>query len=163
MNMTIIGQLGKVKADHDHLEAEVARFLKELGRTYPAPAERELLAPRYSPVPGCWDAQPLCPEIDEIAAGSFRQRMPPEIRGRGHVVRSLEAALWAFHHGGDFREAVLLAVNLGEDADTTGAICGQIAGAFHGERGIPEAWLERLHQRELITSLADGLLEASQR
>ena len=53
------------------------------------------------------------------------------------MVRSLEAALWAFHDAADFREAVLRAVNLGDDADTTGAVCGQLAGAYWGEPGIP--------------------------
>lgn len=68
----------------------------------------------------------------EIAAGSFRRRNPPKIRGTGHVVRSLEAALWAFHRSSDFRDGALLAVNLGDDADATGAVYGQIAGAFYG-------------------------------
>src|SRR5262249_2660288 len=85
---------------------------------------------------------PLHPEIEEVARGSFRHRQPPEIRGSGYVVRSLEAALWAFHGATDFRRAVLRAVNLGDDADTTGAVCGQLAGACWGEAGIPTAWRE---------------------
>jgi len=55
------------------------------------------------------------------------------------VVKSLEASLWAFHDADTFEEAVLRAVNLGDDADTTGAICGQLAGAYWGESGIPES------------------------
>ena len=62
--------------------------------------------------------------------------MTPAIGGSGYVVKSLEAALWAFHEAKDFREAVLRAVNLGDDADTTGAVCGQLAGACWGESGI---------------------------
>ena len=73
-------------------------------------AKDELLAPRYSPVPGLWEEQPLAPEVDEVAAGSFLRREPPEIKGSGYVVRSLEAALWAFARGGSFREGALLAV-----------------------------------------------------
>lgn len=53
------------------------------------------------------------------------------------MVKSLEAALWAFYHGEDFKEGCLLAVNLGDDADTTGAIDGQIGGVYYGEKGIP--------------------------
>lgn len=53
----------------------------------------DLLAPRYSPVPGLWDRNPLCAEIDEIASGSFKRKEPPEIVGSGFVVKSLEAAL----------------------------------------------------------------------
>jgi ADP-ribosyl-[dinitrogen reductase] hydrolase len=54
------------------------------------------------------------------------------------VVQSLEAAFWAFAGAESFRDAVLTAVNLGDDADTTGAVCGQLAGANWGESGIPE-------------------------
>ena len=75
--------------------------------------------------------------IQEVAQGSFRQKQPPAIQGSGWVVKSLEAALWAFHDAGSFEEAVLRGVNLGDDADTTGAICGQLAGAAWGESNIP--------------------------
>jgi ADP-ribosyl-[dinitrogen reductase] hydrolase len=74
---------------------------------------------------------------------------PPNIQGTGYVVRSLEAALWAFHHADDFRRAALRAVNLGHDADTTGAVCGQLAGACWGESGIPEAWRRGLARIDL--------------
>ncbi len=79
------------------------------------------------------------PLIHEIASGSFRRKQPPEIIGSGWVVKSLEAALWAFASSNSFEEAVLKAVNLGNDSDTTGAICGQLAGACWGESGIPAA------------------------
>jgi len=118
-----------------------------------------LLSSRYSPVPNYWQQHLLGAEIDEVAAGSFKQRQPPEIRGMGYVVKSLEAALWAFYHSTSFREGCLLAVNLGDDADTTGAVYGQLAGAFYGEQGIPKQWLMRLAHRPLIESLADQLFE----
>ena len=70
--------------------------------------------------------------------------------GSGYVVKSLEAALWAFHDAQDFREAVLRAVNVGDDADTTGAVCGQLAGAYWGESGIPAEWLEGLAGKDMI-------------
>lgn len=103
------------------------------------------------------------PEIAEIAAGSFTRRQPPQIRGSGYVVKSLEAALWAFYHSQSFREGCLLAVNLGDDADTTGAVYGQLAGAFYAEQGIPEAWRARLWHRNLIESLAERLFAAAGR
>jgi ADP-ribosylglycohydrolase len=81
------------------------------------------------------------------------------IQGSGYVVHSLEAALWAFYRSSSFEEGCLLAVNLGDDADTTGAVYGQLAGAFYGEDGIPERWRQRLAQRELIEALADRLYE----
>jgi ADP-ribosyl-[dinitrogen reductase] hydrolase len=83
--------------------------------------------------------KPLHPLIQEVARGAFRHKQPPAIEGAGWVVKSLEAALWAFHDAGSFAEAVLKAVNLGDDADTTGAVCGQLAGAYWGESQIPAA------------------------
>ncbi len=117
----------------------------------------ELLAPRFEPAAGVWAGEPLAPEIDEVALGSFREKDPPQIRGNGYAARSLEAALWAFDRGGDFREGMLLAVNLGDDADTTGAIYGQLAGAHYGERGIPAEWLAPLALRDTIESYATRL------
>jgi len=70
---------------------------------------------------------------------------PPVIVGSGYVVKSLEAALWAFSRSSDFREGCLLAVNLGNDADTTGAIYGQLAGAYYGVEGIPANGVNVLH------------------
>jgi len=120
-------------------------------------SKEELLSTQYSPVPGYWDDHSLCPEIDEIACGSFKRRNPPEIKGSGYVVKSLEAALWAFHHGQSFKEGCLLAVNLGDDADTTGAVYGQLAGTYYGKNGIPEGWRSRLVFRELIETFAARL------
>ena len=121
--------------------------------------KEELLAADYCPVPGLWSKQPLHPEVAAVAGGSFKHRNPPEIRGTGYVVQSLEAALWAFHGTDNFRDGCLRAVNLGDDADTTGAIYGQLAGAFYGEASLPEPWLERLSQRDAIATLAEQLLE----
>lgn len=100
---------------------------------------------------------PLCPNIAAIANGSFKIKEPPQIQGTGYVVRSLEAALWAFHMSDNFRNGALLAVNLGDDADTTGAVYGQIGGAFYGEEGIPKEWRDILAMRDLIERRADEL------
>lgn len=124
-------------------------------------AKDVLLSERYCPIAGYWEAHPLVAEIDEIAAGSFKFRQPPAIKGTGYVVRSLEAALWAFYRSNSFEEGCLLAVNLGNDADTTGAVYGQLAGAFYGENGIPENWISRLVDRALIVSFAERLFELS--
>jgi len=119
--------------------------------------KEELLSDHYCPLPDYWEDYPLCQEIDEIAAGSFKKKEPPEIVGSGYVVKSLEAALWAFYHGESFRDGALLAVNLGDDADTTGAVYGQLAGAYYGEGGIPDDWIEKLALRDLIESLTNRL------
>jgi ADP-ribosyl-[dinitrogen reductase] hydrolase len=115
----------------------------------------ELLDPRF------WTGAPLHPEIEEIARGSYRRREPPDIRGTGYVVDTLEAALWALHRTESFRDGALLVVNLGDDADTTGAVYGQLAGALYGESGIPPEWRERLALRSTIEGLADRLHEAA--
>ena len=80
-------------------------------------------------------------------------------RFTGHVTRSLEAALWAFHNSDSFKKGCLLAINLGDDADTTGAIYGQLAGAYYGEDGIPEEWRLKLAMRDLIERFAETLYE----
>lgn len=101
----------------------------------------------------------LPPGVAAVAAGSYRALDPPEIAGTGYVVKSLEAALWTFHRGEDFADGARLAVNLGDDADTTGAVYGQIAGAFHGAGGIPERWRAVLAMRGRIEGFADRLLD----
>ena len=118
-----------------------------------------LLSARYCPVEGLWGRSPLAEKIAEIADGSFKRREPPEIEGTGYVVRSLEAAIWAFHRSDDFREGALLAANLGDDADTTAAIYGQLTGAHYGAEAIPAEWRERLTMATEITLMADGLYE----
>lgn len=114
----------------------------------------EILSNYFAPDKGIWDKEPLNPKIDEIAAGSFKINNPPLIQGTGYVVRSLEAALWAFFNSSTFKEGALLAVNLGDDADTTGAVYGQLAGAYYGESGIPEEWLSKLSLRKEIEQYA---------
>jgi ADP-ribosyl-[dinitrogen reductase] hydrolase len=105
----------------------------------------------------------LEPGILEVANGSFMHKEPPYIIGSGYVVRGMEAALWAFHHSTSFREGVLMAVNLGDDADTTGAIYGQLAGAYYGEEGIPTEWLLKLAGLDVIIGFADKLWESAQK
>ena len=121
-------------------------------------SKEQLLAPRYEVVPGLWDEHPLTSTIDEVAAGSFRKKAPPEIRATGHVVRTLEAALWAFASSNDFRSGALAAVNLGDDADTTGAVYGQIAGASYGASGLPASWTAPVAMRTVIEELATSLI-----
>ena len=117
----------------------------------------EVLAADWEPLEQLRRLEPLHPEVETVASGSYRQLQPPAIKGSGYVVKSLEAALWAFHDSQDYREAVLRAVNLGDDADTTGAICGQFAGAYWGEQGIPQEWLEGLARRDMIERALAGL------
>lgn len=100
------------------------------------------------------------PEADAVEGG-FRGVHRNEINGSGFVSESLQAALWAVNRTTDFRSAILIAANLGNDADTTAAIAGQLAGAVYGASGIPEDWLTKLAWRDRLESRADQLFEAS--
>ncbi|MCC6621857.1 MAG: ADP-ribosylglycohydrolase family protein [Deltaproteobacteria bacterium] len=151
------------RTTHAALEAiDACRFYAALivGALAGVPREA-LLAPGWSPVPGLWERAPLAPEIARVAAGSYRGKPRAQIRSGGYVVESLEAALWAFSQAEDFRHGCLLVVNLGHDADTTGAIYGQLAGAHFGEGGIPAAWRAKLTMGDRIAALADELFGGS--
>ncbi len=102
-----------------------------------------------------------CEKILGIARGDYRTKDEEEISGSGYVVHSLEAALWCFRRARGFEDAILQATNLGQDADTTAAICGQLAGAYYGESGIPSHWLEQLVMVDTIRALSDRLAEAT--
>ena len=105
----------------------------------------------------------ISPAIVKIAQGSFKEKEPPEIKGTGYVVESLEAALWAFYKTDNFKDAVLAAVNLGNDADTTAAVCGQLAGAYYGIEDIPKKWLNVIAMREEILKIADKLYKLAEK
>lgn len=100
------------------------------------------------------------PRINDIASGDYCQKTIFQVHGTGYVVESLEAALWCFFQTNAFEAAILQAANLGDDADTTAAICGQIAGAYYGETGSPAKWLDKLFMRTEITGFADKLLSS---
>ena len=98
------------------------------------------------------------PEVASVLAGSWLGKGRDEISSSGYVVHSLEAALWCVGRTDSYRDAVLLAANLGDDADTTAAITGQLAGALYGRSGIPGEWLNRLAWRDRIEALARALI-----
>ncbi len=99
------------------------------------------------------------PEISAILGGSWRQRARDEIRSSGYVVHTLEAAIWSVARTGDFRNAVLLAANLADDADTVAAVTGQLAGGIYGLSGIPTHWLHQLAWKDRLLVTAERLLE----
>ncbi|TVZ40915.1 ADP-ribosyl-[dinitrogen reductase] hydrolase [Alteromonadaceae bacterium 2753L.S.0a.02] len=101
--------------------------------------------------------QPETRKLQAIKSGDYLHKTESDIHGTGYAVQSLEAALWCFHGTSTYQEAVLAAANLGDDADTTAAICGQIAGSYYGVDAIPDAWLQKLTQRADIQALADQL------
>jgi ADP-ribosylglycohydrolase len=139
---------------------DACRYLAALiGGALQGEDKSALLAPFYAPLSGMWEAQPLMADIAAVAAGSFKEKQPPEIKGSGYVVQSLEAALWAFYHSERFDEGCLLAANLGDDADTTAAVYGQLAGAYYGKGGIPETWRQKVAMHDEIVALAEKLYQ----
>ena len=87
---------------------------------------------------------------------AFSSLPEDSIRSSGYVVDVLEAAVWALDNSGSFEEALLKAVNLGDDTDTVGAIAGGLAGLFYGYDTIPEDWLAAIQRREWIEGLCEG-------
>ena len=85
-------------------------------------------------------------------------RLPDaQIRSTGYVVDTLEAAVWSLITTDRFEDALLRAVNLGDDTDTVGAIAGGLAGLFYGDGSIPEDWLAALQRREWIEDLLSDM------
>ena len=106
-----------------------------------------------------WTDKPLEKSIHIVAQGSFKEKKLSEIKGTLNILESLEASLWAFNHSSSFAEGALMAVNMGDDADTTAAIFGQLAGAFYGYEAIPIDWRSKLLEKELIEFIANKLYE----
>jgi hypothetical protein len=122
-----------------------------------------LLTGRHEPAAGIWSKIPLTPEVDTVVLGSFKCSEPPVIKAQGTAVKTLEAALWAFGKSRSFEEGCLLAVNLGDDSDTVGAVYGQLAGAYYGVESIPNMWRNELSKVDVHENMADKLFAASKR
>ena len=120
---------------------------------------KEELLNAHFPSQEFWAPRQVHPEVQSVMAGDFKDVLEPD--STGFVIHSLRAALWAFHHSDSFRDGALLAINLGGDADTTGAIYGGLAGAFYGVDQIPSEWRKKVHDGALIVEVADRLLAAS--
>ena len=101
--------------------------------------------------------EPLCNEIKMIVEGSYQKKggYDDGIRGKGYIVYSLEAALWAFWSDEDsFEKGVLAVVNLGDDTDTTAAIYGQLAGAYYGYKNLPKKWVDQVYAKQYLLKLS---------
>lgn len=102
----------------------------------------------------------MSPPLQSIADCGYIAKSVEDIQGSGYTVACLEAALWCFFKTDSFEAAVLTAANLGDDADTTAAVCGQLAGAFYGVSAIPGRWLDLLSMRDRISDWAQRLIES---
>lgn len=83
-----------------------------------------------------------------------------DIKSDSYVVNTLEAALWSFLNSRNYSQAVLTAVNLGDDTDTVGGIVGSLAGIFYGIDNIPKEWVELIPRGEDIEKLATRLYKS---
>ena len=101
-----------------------------------------------------------CPAIADIASGGWKNKTRDQIHSTGYVIHSLEAAIWCVHGANSFEDALVTAVNLGHDADTVGAITGQLAGALWSYDSIPQRWLQVLQWKVHIEKLAGKLFHA---
>ena len=96
-----------------------------------------------------------------MASGKFKRKSRARISSAGNVLDTLEAAVWSVHRSESFEASMLLAVNLGGDADTIGAVAGQIAGAVWGKSAIPKRWLSKLAWRSEIARRARFLIRTA--
>lgn len=148
----------QARATHQAPECLAASrlFSELLVRALQGQSKEEVLAPHAL-------AGKLPVKLEAIGLGRYRTKSRDAIRGTGYVVDSLEATLWCFAQTDNFRDCILMAANLGDDADTTAAQAGQLAGAFYGESSIPAGWLDKLAMMTLIRDMADALATQTDR
>ena len=93
----------------------------------------------------------------ELSYGELKAIELKDIRSTGYVIDTLEASLWCIFNTSNFKDAVLKAVNLGDDTDTVGAITGGMAGIIYGYTSIPSEWIDVLARKDDIVELANRL------
>ncbi len=95
--------------------------------------------------------------FDRLMSGKMATLSLNEVHSSGHVIDTLEASIWCLLTTNSYKNAVLKAVNLGEDTDTTGAVTGGLAGLFYGVSTIPQEWISKLASKNDITDLINRL------
>lgn len=121
----------------------------------------KLLSSCYSPIGGYWEKYPLSDAIQEIAQGDYINKKKNEIKSNSYVVNTMEAALWCFYNTDTFEDGLIRAITLGGDTDTTGAVYGQLAGAYYGYEKIPSRWSKEILRKQHIIATAEQLLKLS--
>lgn len=102
--------------------------------------------------------EPTAIKVNDIAQGRYLKKTYDDLNGSGYVINTLETALWCFNNTNSFRDAILMTVNVGDDADTTAAVCGQIAGAYYGYQEIPQEWRKTLYMEKEIRMMVEQLM-----
>jgi ADP-ribosyl-[dinitrogen reductase] hydrolase len=121
--------------------------------------KEEILSPMYCPQPTLYQGQEFSPLLLDIIMGGYKNKTEDQIKSTGYVLHTLEAALWCFYNTDTFEDGLIKAVNLGHDSDTTGAVYGQLAGAYYGVQAIPQRWLDKIVKRDIIITVADNLFD----
>ncbi|MCB1194451.1 MAG: ADP-ribosylglycohydrolase family protein [Leptospiraceae bacterium] len=99
-------------------------------------------------------------EFKRIFTGNIHDLKEEEIKSGGYVIHTLEASLWCLMNTKSYSEAVLKAVNLGDDTDTTGVVTGGLAGLYYGMEDIPKEWVEKMAKKDEIFDLCDRLFKS---
>ena len=96
-------------------------------------------------------------KFNRLLKNNIYELKEEEIKSGGYVIETLEASIWCLLTTNNYKEAVLKAVNLGSDTDTTGCVTGGIAGLYYGYNNIPENWVKKIKRKEDIEYLAEKL------
>jgi len=150
-------RIGRMTHPHPESDAAIAIYHRTVDALLEGAGPEEALAAGLSPLPGA--EPPVAKAIGDLARrlAGVKDRPAEQIRAGGYVVETLEAALWAFLRSQSLEECITAAVNLGEDADTVGAVAGGLAGAAYGPAAVPRRWSQRLRDRSVLDELAEGL------
>lgn len=92
-----------------------------------------------------------------ITNGKLTELQEEAIQSSGYVIHTLEASIWCLLTTKSYKEAVLKAINLGEDTDTTGAVVGGLAGLYYGQNSIPKEWIDKIARKKDIEELTNKL------
>jgi ADP-ribosylglycohydrolase len=100
----------------------------------------------------------LFPSVLQVQKGSYKKKRREIILSDNDIVHCIEAALWAFFSTHNFVDGCLLVINLGLNTSAIGAIYGQLAGLYYGLANIPQKWLAKLHQCQMLYGMSHDLL-----
>ncbi|MBD2560975.1 ADP-ribosylglycohydrolase family protein [Nostoc sp. UIC 10607] len=100
------------------------------------------------------------PHFGRVFSGEIAKVPVEEINSGGYVIDTLESSLWCLLNSSSYSEAVLKAVNLGGDTDTTAAVTGGLAGIYYGVENIPRQWMNQIARKQDIIYLAERFARA---
>ena len=89
-------------------------------------------------------------KLEDLGLDEIKNKSEDEIQSTGFVLHTLEASLWCLLNTNSYKDAVLKAINLGDDTDTTGAVTGGLAGIIYGFDEFPKEWVDELKNKEMI-------------